>query len=574
MRIRTAPAVALFAALIAACAGGTTQRRNTTPAPRDSDVRPARADFTPAADRARQAVNRLTFGARSGDLGAVEHMGVDKWIERQLHPERIPDPEMDAVLGRLETQGKKAFELLADHPTPEELAPRLRPRAAGDSTMRPLASDSALYRASVTSARALTAEVVTSKVLRAAYSERQLLELMVDFWENHFSVSINKSPNRYSMLEYDRDVIRPRALGKFRDLLGAVAESPQMLYYLDQWQSTVDSLHPNYAESRIQARRASMAVPPMGDSTLLLPVNHRRTGINENYGRELMELHTLGVNGGYTQQDVIEVARCLTGWTIDGPQFGGAFHFRQESHDAGVKTVLGHHMPAGRGIDDGEEVLDLLARHPSTARFIAKKLVTRFVSDTPPPALVDRAADTFLRTDGDIREVMRTIVTSPEFFSQNAFRAKVKTPFELVVSTLRALGIPPDTTARAVGMIAQLGQPIWQHLTPEGWPDRGEAWMNSGALLNRVNFEMAVANSRFPGANLAAWPPLRLIANAPAEEAVQRVVDELLESRASPATRDALMAALSAHAGDKTPAPVRLAELIGTALGSPEFQRR
>jgi uncharacterized protein (DUF1800 family) len=480
----------------------------------------------------------------------------------------------DRLLAQFETQHKKAFELIADHPTPEELQPRLRPRMLGDSTFAPpRASDSLEYRKAAQTAQALVAEVATAKLLRATYSDRQLLEVMVDFWENHFSVSINKSPNRYSMLEYDRDVIRPHALGKFRDLLGAVARSSQMLYYLDGWQSIVDSLHPTIPEGQIEARREAMSAPPMGDSALRQLVKRRRTGLNENYGRELMELHTLGVNGGYSQHDVIDVARALTGWTVDRPELGGGFVFRADWHDGGVKTVLGHTLPAGRGIEDGEEVLDILARHASTARFIAHKLAVRFVSDTPPPALVDRVAQTFLRTDGDIREVMRVLVASPEFANSGAFRSKVKTPFELVASTLRALNAQPDTTPRSVQFAARLGQPTWQHLTPEGWPDQGDAWMNAGSLLNRVNFATAAGGGTVPGISVAKWEPTQtLLARMPKDQ-VQGVIDALLEGVASDATRAAMVSVLDEQAAPRTPV-ARLGELVTVAIGSPEFQRR
>ena len=575
MRTRTLQFLATFGpafGAVALCGACVTAGSKLPPGPN----KPIPGKDAPALDRAtqaRQALNRLTFGARPGDVEIVEKMGVEQWIDLQLHPERIPDAKADQLLDLLETQRKQPFELIADHPNPEELAPRLKPRIGVDNApAAPDAADTLRYRRSQLTVNALVAQAPVSKLLRAMQSDRQLLEVMVDFWENHFSVSIAKSPNRYSMVQYDRDVIRPHALGKFRDLLGAVAKSPQMLYYLDQWQSNVDSLHPTIPEARIAARRASMATPPMGDSGLLTIVNHRRSVLNENYARELMELHTLGVNGGYAQHDVVEVARCLTGWTIDRPELGGTFLFRQDAHDAGEKTVLGTRIPAGGGVDDGERVLDMLAKHPSTAHYIARKLAIRFVSDTPPAALVERAAQTFLNTDGDIREVMRTLVTSPEFFSEAAFRAKVKTPFELVASTLRALDAAPDTTPRSVQVVARLGQPTWQHLTPDGWPEYGEAWMNAGALLNRVNFGVQVANGGMPGVSVAKWSEAPRIVTLPAAAQVQAVIDDLLSGRASPQTRDAMMAA--ATSTDAQQPIKRLGELVAIAIGSPEFQRR
>jgi uncharacterized protein (DUF1800 family) len=317
----------------------------------------------------------------------------------------------------------------------------------------------------------------------------------------------------------------------------------------------------------------------------------RPRGLNENYARELLELHTLGVDGGYTQQDIIEVARALTGWTVRPARLGEpTFVFNGATHDAGEKVVLGTRLPAGRGIEDGEAVLDLLARHPSTARFIARKLVVRFVSDSPPPALVDRAAHTFRTTDGDLRAVVRTIVTAPEFFSRDAYRAKVKSPFEVVVSAARALGAEPDTSAVSALAVARLGQPIYGHQAPDGWPETGAPWMNTGAILQRINFGLAVAGNRLPGARPRAWHAYAALQAAPREAQVAGVIDALLGGQASAETRDILAsgenpllarAEADSSAMGPTDAPPRrgprvagLDQIIGLALGSPEFQRR
>jgi uncharacterized protein (DUF1800 family) len=327
----------------------------------------------------------------------------------------------------------------------------------------------------------------------------------------------------------------------------------------------------------------------------------------ENYGRELLELHTLGVDGGYTQQDVINVARALTGWTIRPPAQGGGFIFRPELHDAAEKVVLGHALAAHRGEEDGEDVLDIIARHPSTAHFIAFKLARHFVSDTPSKALVERAANTFMKTDGDIREVLRTIITSPEFYARAAYRAKVKSPFEVVVSAARALGARPDTTAASAFAVAYLGAPIYGHQAPDGYPDTGDEWMNTGAILNRINFGMAVAASRLPGASINDVPNAQTLHNAPREQQVDAVVQALLTGAASPDTRKILLsgehplvpttttarsdtAAMSIKPAALTRrraanrvterglgAPPKLdgfAQVVGLALGSPEFQRR
>jgi uncharacterized protein (DUF1800 family) len=311
---------------------------------------------------------------------------------------------------------------------------------------------------------------------------------------------------------------------------------------------------------------------PVAQALATLP-RRRGRGLNENYARELMELHTLGVDGGYTQQDVKEVARALTGWGLEAQQYGGgSFVFRPELHDAGEKVVLGQTLPAGRGIEDGEAVLDLLARAPATAKFITTKLARRFVSDDPPPALVNRCASVFTKSDGDITATVRCIVTSPEFFSRSAYRAKVKTPFELVVSAMRALGAPPDTTQRTAQLMSQLGQPIYGKLTPDGWPERGDAWMNSGALLNRINLGFRLASGQVPNVKLAMWPATTRLMALPREAQVEGVIEELLGS-VSPETRRILMSGEN-PAALKGPQLKGLPEIVGLALGSPEFQRR
>jgi uncharacterized protein (DUF1800 family) len=529
----------------------------------------------------RQVLNRLTFGPRPGDAARVASLGVEQWIDRQLDPASIPDTLADRVLATMETQRKEPFELIADHPDPQEVQTRFNQLSAarGEKTVTYTAADSALLRRTQQATQQLTNQIQSATLVRAVASERQLQEVMTDFWENHFSVYLQKSPNRYSMVEYDRDVIRPRALGKFRALLGAVAKSPEMLWYLDNYQSGVDSLHPNVDEQRIEARRHALTGDSLAQLFATLP-RRRPRGVNENYARELMELHTLGVDGGYTQKDVQEVARALTGWTIEAPQLGGGFVFRPELHDAGEKTVLGHVLPAGRGIADGEEVLDIVARAPATAHFIATKLARHFVSDDPPTALVDRCASTFSSTDGDIRATLRCIVTSPEFFSRASYRAKVKTPFELVASAMRAFGAPADTSPRAAQMVAQLGQPIYGHLTPDGWPDRGDAWMNSGAILNRINFGLRLAAGQIPGVRIAAWAPAARLRQLPLAGQVDGVIDELLGGDVSTETRGILMAGenpvLTGAAPGKNAPPqlTGLPSIIGLALGSPEFQRR
>ena len=492
----------------------------------------------PADQQIIHALSRLTFGPRPGDVQEVRAIGLDKWIEQQLKPERIDDSRLEAFVARYPAINRSSDDLLRQYA--EELRERRQMRR--DTPDRAMSgADSVAMRRQRQQRYNLTRRVVTqlqsSRVARAVASERQLQEVMTDFWHNHFSIYAQKGQAQpYYLNDFDRSVIRPRALGKFRDLLGAVAESPAMLWYLDNARSVADSGQPTLAgpNARRARRRAMQRRQPQ-------PVQRQRRGLNENYGRELLELHTLGVDGGYTQQDVINVARAFTGWTIQTPQQGGGFIFRPQVHDAGEKIVLGHKLRAGRGKEDAEEVLDILARSPATARFIATKIARRFVSDAPPKELVDRAAQVFLRTGGDIREVVRTVVTSPEFFSQQAFRSKVKSPFEVVVSAMRALNAEPDSTPRTAQMIAYLGQPIFGHQAPNGWPETGESWMNTGAILNRINFGMAAAAGRLPGINVRRLPALDSVRAAPRDKQVDVVVSNLLNGMVSPDTRAVLV---------------------------------
>src|SRR5688500_4162885 len=504
----------------------------------------------PADQQIIHALNRLSFGPRPGDVQKVRAIGLDKWIEQQMHPERIDDSRLDAFVARYPAINRSSNDLLRQYA--EELRERRQMRRNEPDNMS--GADSVAMRRERQQRYNLTRQVVTqlqsSRVARAVASERQLQEVMTDFWHNHFSIYAQKGQAQpYYLNDFDRNVIRPRALGKFRDLLGAVAESPAMLWYLDNARSVADSGQPTL--SGPNARRA-MGAPRGGGAAARRaarramqqqqqPVQRQRRGLNENYGRELLELHTLGVDGGYTQQDVINVARAFTGWTIQTPQQGGGFIFRPQVHDAGEKIVLGHKLRAGRGKEDAEEVLDILARSPVTARFIATKIARRFVSDAPSKELVDRAAQVFLRTEGDIREVVRTIITSPEVFSQQAFRSKVKSPFEVVVSAMRALNAEPDSTPRTAQMIAYLGQPIFGHQAPNGWPETGESWMNTGAILNRINFGMAAAAGRLPGINVRRLPALDSVRTAPRDKQVDVVVSNLLNGMVSPDTRAVLV---------------------------------
>jgi uncharacterized protein (DUF1800 family) len=514
--------------------------------------------------QAMQLLNRAAFGPRPGDLAAVEQAGTDEWLERQLHPDDVADGALDAMISQFPLWKESPLALAEQNPPQDVFVRNLRrARGVADNAAFVLtAADSAARKVINDRANALANQFQAAKIARAQRSERQLLEVMTDFWENHFSVYAGKMPTRFTLLEWDRDVIRPHALGRFRDLLGAVAHSPAMLYYLDNWQSVGDTLHLTLPEYRAMEKAGGRR-----------PVIRRRGGLNENYGRELLELHTLGVDGGYTQRDVIEVARALTGWTIQNPREGGGFVFREGAHDAEEKVVLGHRLTRGRGEQDGEEVLDIVSRHPATARFIAFKLARRFVTDTPGTALVTRAAETFRATDGDIRAVLRTILTSPEFYARAAYRAKVKSPFELVVSARRILRASPDTTPRTAQAIARLGQPLFGKLTPNGWPETGDQWVNAGSLIDRINFGLQLSQGRLPGAPVEQWPAWATLEITSLDRQVDGVVEHLLGGDASGDTRRVLLSGQNplVRAGSTRPT---LRDLVGLALGSPEFQRR
>ncbi len=450
------------------------------------------------------ALNRLTFGARPGDVEAVKKLGLKKWIARQLHPEQIPEsPRLEARLAGMKTLSLSARTLAEAYPPPQAIKaiaegkaslpddPEQRERLQALVTVynrRQKGSDEKLTAAQRKNllltpppAQTVAAELVEAKLLRAAYSERQLSEVLTDFWFNHFNVFLDKGPDRYLTTSYERDAIRPHVLGKFSDLLRATAHHPAMLFYLDNWQST--------AAGKGRAR-----------------------GLNENYARELLELHTLGVDGGYTQQDVLEVARCFTGWSIQ-PEvsgraglYGGEFIFHPRQHDDGEKTVLGVKIPAGGGQNDGERVLDIVARHPSTARFLARKLAVRFVADNPPEALVQRLAEVFRKSEGDLTKVMAALFESKEFWDETAYQSKMKSPLEFVVSALRASGAELERPLALANLLRTMGQPLYRKQEPTGYSNTGEDWTNSASLLARMNFAVALEQNKAPGVRIGALP--------------------------------------------------------------------
>jgi len=508
------------------------------------------------------ALNRLGYGPRPGDVERVRQMGLGRWIERQLEPGRIPDDRAEAALLAFPTLTMPVSELVRAYPQPDQkVLAKFRSGQMSQEEMQAMAPpEKRPFR--------IPAELQAAKLTRAVLSERQLEEVMTDFWFNHFNVDARKGVVKWMVADYERTAIRPHALGKFRDLLLATARHPAMLFYLDNWMST----------------RADL-VPVFG------PNRGRRLGLNENYAREIMELHTLGVDGGYTQEDVIEVARAFTGWTIDRPREHGTFRFLRVAHDNGAKRVLGHVLPAYGGEQDGVKVIDILSRHPSTAKFIATKLARRFVSDEPPPALVERAARTFRDTDGDIRMVLVTIVTSPEFFSAEAYRAKIKTPLEIVASSVRAVdgdvqapGAPgsrrPGGGLALARQVNKLGEPLYQQQPPTGYPDAAEAWVNTGALLNRMNFALGLTANRVPGVRVDLSRAVGSADRRKPEQVLDALLRSVLQGQATPQTRSVLAAQLDdpeitrATRDDRGQANTDVEKLAALVLGSPEFQRR
>jgi uncharacterized protein (DUF1800 family) len=530
------------------------------------DARPAAAAFPRDDKTIVHVLNRLGFGPRPGDLEQVRRIGLERYIDQQLHPERIPDHAMEARLAGLTTIGLSSRAIADQYERPALEARREQQKqmkAQAEGTVEPPRTPTPAQQR----ANQVVVELAEQKILRAVYSERQLQEALADFWFNHFNVDARKGADRVLLTEYERETIRPHVLGKFRDLLEATAKSPAMLFYLDNWMSAdPNGPHPEARMVRMAPRRFGAPVFVQRPARPAAQGKNAPKGLNENYGRELMELHTLGVDGGYTQKDVTEVARAFTGWTIEQPRQGGSFRFDPRIHDLGEKVVLGHRIKAGGGISDGEQVLDILAKHPSTARFIVTKLVRRFVSDTPPPALIDRAAARFGDTAGDLREVMRTILTSPEFLSPDAYRAKVKTPFEFVTSAARATAAEITDAMPLVRTLQQLGMPLYQCQPPTGYKDTADAWVNTGALVSRMNFALQLASGKLPGVVVAGVGGVAGAAGAdsvPSPASGQpSVLSTALNDDVTSTTRATIAKATS---------PEQMAALT---LGAPEFQRR
>ena len=620
--------------------------------------------------RAVHVLNRLTFGPRPGDVERVMQIGVDKWIEVELHPDKIEDSALDARLAPFRTlrmgtkeivenfppnqiikqiaDGKASlpkdptkravyeaqlqryedkqerkdktdkpspckdgacpvsednsqaaasqkWQDLMDLPADErmkeilDMSPEDRRAVAGSA--KGAKSDALLEGMSAQQKETVMAlnnpeqvvvnELMQAKLLRAIYSERQLDEVMTDFWINHFNVFINKGADRYLLTSYERDAIRPHALGKFEDLLVATAKNPAMLFYLDNWLS----VGPDSEIARGIPPHGRNFGPGSGPGPRAQRPNgkgKRASGLNENYGRELMELHTLSVNGGYSQKDVTEVAKVFTGWTLDPPKKGGDFRFEPRMHEPGDKIVLGHRIKQN-GEREGLEVLHLLAHNSKTANFISQKLAMRFVSDNPPPALVDRMAQTFLKKNGDIREALLTMFRSPEFWSPDTYRAKVKTPLEFVVSAVRASGAEVEDARGLVGTLNNMGMMPYGMMPPTGYSMKSDVWVNSSALLGRMNFALGLAAGKIRGVSITTdqggeSQGAGTEANTDAQQVLAKLENSLLEGDISKQSHDSITkqmedTKISQRRRDSKHAR-NVAAITGLILGSPEFQRR
>jgi len=577
-------------------------------------------------------LNRLGFGARPGDVERVKAIGLQKYIDQQLNPSAIDDSATEAKVKNLDVFNLSTSEIFAKYPNPGALLRQLqgvRPgqqakaqqngaqqQKVGDQQQMPITPGQPpaqnqdlnadqqkerqqmlrqLYaKYDLKPAQQILPQIVANRVIRDVYSERQLQEVMVDFWQNHFNVFSGKNAVRWYIPSYERDVLRPNALGNFKDLLLGTAKSPAMLFYLDNFQNvSPNSPQPGQGKGNQQlenyVRSGGQLTPQMRDrirqntGATDAQIDQRieqmrkgqapqqakqaKRGLNENYARELMELHTLGVDHGYTQQDIIEVAKCFTGWTIADPTGyrrvaaldiegkdnrklnqlqrmpgvpqdldSGEFFFNPQWHEGGAKMVMGQKIDAG-GMKDGLAVIDMLVDSPYTAKFIAKKLAVKFVSDNPSDALVQRIADAFHSSHGDIKTTLRAIFTSPEFFAPENYRAKIKTPYELAITSIRALGGDTTGSPAFLAMLNKLGEVPYGWQAPTGYPDKAEDWVNTGALLERLNYAIAVASNRIPGTHV----DLKSFASNDKSQILDRAVAEILHGEISPGTKATLL---------------------------------
>ena len=557
------------------------------------------------AQRAVHILNRLTYGPRPGDVERVLQIGLDRFIDEQLNPENIDDSELEKRLNVLPTLRMTSAELYQYYPPIQVAEQRARDR--NQPSQPPVMGRP----------NQILGELQQQKLVRAVSSNRQLQEIMTDFWFNHFNVLATKDADLWQVTSYERDAIRPRALGKFRDLLLAVSQSPAMLFYLDNWVSVAPGaqlprpqLTPRTTPGRPPVAQGMTSAPGANSGTSTnsslpavsaqpdsaksasppppppRPTQGRRPGLNENFARELLELHTMGVDGGYTQNDVLNVARCFTGWTISQPVQGGTFMFRPWAHDTGTKKVLNLTIQEHGGVNDGIRVIEMLSRHPSTARFIAGKLCKRFVSDSPPPKLVEKLAQVFLETDGNIADVLRTLFKSNDFNSATAFRSKIKSPLELAASAIRALDGDTDGAPALHEWLRRMGEPLYQCQPPTGYGEATSAKMNTGVFLNRVSFLAALANNQIPGTSFASASLSVTSLPSQPDQLQGTLTSAVLKTDASEATRKAILAGLTETASAPEGSPrtsaqtarastnPQVARLLSLLLASSEFQRR
>ena len=483
--------------------------------------------------QAAHVLNRLSFGPRPGEIEQVESMGVRQYIDRQLDPAAIPmPPDLQARLDALDTLRRPTGAVVADYVEAN--------KQARDETEASKAHRRAVIEH-------ISRDTHDARMLRALESPRELEEVMVDFWFNHFNVFNGKGIDRALIASYERDAIRPYAMGSFRDLLGATARHPAMLYYLDNVQSSAPSKKPN----------------------------GKVVGLNENYARELMELHTLGVDAGYSQADVTELARMLTGWTYDQKRLisdNETFRFDPRRHDTGDKTWLGRAI-APDGQREGEQALDVLAMHPATARHISYQLAQYFVQDAPPPALVDKMARSWQGSNGDIRTVLRTMFHSADFMAPAAMGAKFKTPYRYVLSAARAAGTPDVNVQPLLGAMNQLGMPLYGCQTPDGYKNTEGAWLNPDALSRRIAFVTGLASGRLPLARVPAPPAMpadgAMMAAMPAAPPAPTVAPQPVDAARLDATLGSTISPRTHAIVAQAAAPLRAAML----LGSPDFMQ-
>ncbi|HEV2342113.1 MAG TPA: DUF1800 domain-containing protein [Candidatus Acidoferrales bacterium] len=553
------------------------------------------------------ALNRLAYGPRPGDVERIRQMGLEKWVTQQLNFDSIDDSAVSARLSGFDTLNMSSAKLLEKYPPPNRVAKEkgITPEQYRDQmkqkmqeqrqSLREEGVDPAVIQLeTLPGPQRIQMELDIATLDRAIYGNRQLYEVMANFWFNHFNVNVNKGADRWLLTSYVEKTIRPNAMGKFENLVLATAKSPAMLFYLDNWLSA-DPVAFQQMQAELAMRRRRFEgffmgmTPPRqrqvpqeqnaaNGQAVNAPPRKQERGLNENYGREIMELHTLGVDGGYTQQDVIAVAKCLTGWTIRAPQKDAQFFFDDRIHDRSVKYVMGKRIDEG-GMKDGEAVIHILATSEATAHHISLQLAEHFVSDNPPQALVNRMAQSFLSSAGDIRTVLRTMIYSPEFWSREAYRAKIKTPFEMAVSAARVLGVDATVPVQLAQWVSRMGEPMYQCEPPTGYADTSAVWVNAGSLLNRLNFALTLATNRVQGVNADLQTLFGEDAAANPNVALTRALNDFLGGQVSDSTR----ATLEKQLADPQIRQARLDDpvqhvneglIAGLVLGSPEFQRR